>query len=90
MLLRSLHLVLHIILVCQDVVGANEKSSSSLANDHGHNVYTSLMGTYHMVGSCRLVVLMSNIFDVSRIPTSLSEDKNFDKAMLFFISPFGT
>lgn len=95
MLLRSFHLVLQIIVVCQDVVGANEKSSSSMyvmpsyANDHGHNFYTSLVGTYHMVGSCRLVVLMPNGFDASRIPTSLSEYQNFDKAMLFITSPFG-
>lgn len=62
----------------------------SHANNHVHNFYTSLAGTYHAVGSCHLLVLTSNIFDASKIPTSLYENKAFDKALLFFISPFGT
>ena len=87
---------LQTIVVCQGIVGANENSSSSMyvmpshANNHVHYFFTLLAGTYHVVGSCHLLVLTFNIFDASKIPTSPSKSKAFDKALLFFMSPLGT
>ena len=36
--------------------------SPSYAHDHDHNFWTLLAGTYHMVGLCRLVGLISTFF----------------------------
>ena len=66
-----LHLELHTIVVCQDVVGPNENSFGSMfvppshVNDHGHIFSTLFVGTYRVIKLCCLVVLRSTIFDAS-------------------------
>ena len=75
-------------------MGANENPSISVyvlpsrANDHGHDFWTLLAGTYRMIGFCRLVVLTSTIFHASIVLASPSDDNFFDEDLLFFTSSF--
>ena len=76
------------------MVGANEKSSILMlvpppphASDHGHKFWTLLVDTYRIASLCCLVVLTFTIFYVSMVVASQSNDKTFDKDLLFFIPP---